>query len=81
VSVNGALSEPFDISTGVLQGDVLAPFLFIIVIDFIMTKSSQNFGFIYKMGSSRRHPDMKVNDLDYADDIALMENLASNAIN
>ena len=27
VMVDGGLSDPFDITTGVLQGDVLAPFL------------------------------------------------------
>ena len=33
VLLDGKLSEEFKVSTGVLQGDVLAPFLFIIVID------------------------------------------------
>ena len=32
--INGKQSESFDISTGVLQGDVLAPFLFILVMDY-----------------------------------------------
>ena len=48
VSENGNCSESFEINTSVLQGDVLAPFLFVIVIDFILNKSSQNFGFIYE---------------------------------
>ena len=32
-------TEPFDILAGILQGDTLAPFLFIIVIDYIMRAS------------------------------------------
>ena len=33
VMVDGIISESFDVTTGVLQGDVLAPFLFIILVD------------------------------------------------
>ena len=33
VSVHGKRSEEFEINIGVLQGDVLASFLFVIVID------------------------------------------------
>ena len=29
----------FEITTGVLQGDTLAPFLFIICLDYVLTKS------------------------------------------
>ena len=32
VYIQGQLSEAFDFTTGVLQGDVLAPFIFIVVI-------------------------------------------------
>ena len=46
VFVNGDLSDPFDITTRVLQGDVLAPFLFIIVMDYVIKQSSGNFGYI-----------------------------------
>ena len=65
-------------STGVLQGDVLAPFLFIIVIDYVMRKSEKlrdkTFGFITHPRSCSREPDIIVlNDLDYADDIAQLE--------
>jgi hypothetical protein len=46
VLINGKLSDPFDISTGVLQGDVLAPFLFVIVVDYVITKSEKEHGFV-----------------------------------
>ncbi len=39
VMVNGMLSDPFQISTGVLQGDLLAPYLFVIVIDYLMVSA------------------------------------------
>ena len=35
VYIQGQLSEPFAITTRLLQGDVLAPFIFIIVIDYV----------------------------------------------
>ena len=35
------------------------------------------FGFDYTKRRSRREPAEKINDLDYADDIALLENLVS----
>jgi hypothetical protein len=77
VAVNGNSSEPFNINTGVLQGDVLAPFLFIIVIDHVLRKFTNNFGFEYEQRKSRRHEAKIISDLDYADDIALLEKLVS----
>ena len=32
------LSDPFDVTTGVLQGDVLAPFLFVVLVDYLLKK-------------------------------------------
>ena len=31
-------TEPIDILAGILQGDTLAPFLFILVLDYVLTK-------------------------------------------
>ena len=83
VYVNGQLSETFDVTTGVLQGDVLAPFLFIIVIDYISKLSEGDFGFIThkenksaasrNLRSSSRTVERKFNDLAFADDIAFFE--------
>ena len=39
VIVEGNISEEFEVTTGVLQGDTLAPFLFIIVLDYVMRKA------------------------------------------
>ena len=71
VYVDGHLSEAFEVTTGVLQGDVLAPFLFIIMIDFITKQSKGTHGFIT---APSRYPREMINDLDFADDIALFEN-------
>ena len=74
VYVDGHLSEEFEVSTGVFQGDVLAPFLFIIIINFIMKQSEGTQGFITAPRRSSRYPRELINDLDFADDIALFEN-------
>jgi hypothetical protein len=82
VLVGGKLSEPFDITTGVLQGDVLAPFLFIVVMDYVMSRSEQNFGFVYQprtSTASRGHLEQRINDQDYADDEALLESSIARA--
>ena len=74
VYVDGHLSEEFEVTTGVLQGDVLAPFLFIIMIDFIMKQSEGTHGFITAPRISSKYPREVINDLNFADDIALFEN-------
>ena len=42
VMVDGNISEPFQVTTGVLQGDVLAPFLFIVLIDYMLQKATED---------------------------------------
>ena len=75
VMVDGNISDPFQVTTGVLQGDVLAPFLFIILIDYLMMKATEDTdsGVVTHPRQSRRHPAKILNDLDFADDIALLE--------
>ena len=69
-------TEMFDITTGVLQGDTLAPFLFIIVLHYAMRKAmagkEEELGFTITPRRSRRHPKVVLADLDFADDIALL---------
>ena len=40
VMVDGSISKPFCVTTVVLQGDVLAPFIFIILVDYLLLRSS-----------------------------------------
>ena len=81
VMVDGTISESFLVTTGVLQGDVLAPFLFIMLIDYLMRKATENIesGIVTHPRRSRRHPAISLNDLDFADDIALLESSMTNA--
>ena len=71
-------SEEFDILAGVLQGDTLAPFLFVIVLDYALRKAingrEQELGLTLTPRRSRRHPAVVLTDLDYADDISLLSN-------
>ena len=67
----------FDITTGVLQGDTLALFIFIIGLDYILKTSLDNdieLGFTLTERRSRRYPVEQITDIDYADDIALTSN-------
>ena len=75
-------TEPFDIISGILQGDTLAPFLFIIVIDYIMRISVDTInekGLQYQPRRSTRHPALHITDADFADDIALLSDSLANA--
>ena len=67
-------TELFEITAGVLQGDTLAPFLFIIVLDFAMRRAigdkEEELGFTITPRKSRRYPKEVIPDLDFADDIA-----------
>lgn len=40
----------------------------------MLDRSDKNFGFINEIRKSIRHPDKRINDLDFGDDIVLLEN-------
>ena len=67
----------FAIDTGILQGDPLAaPFLFIICLDYALRSAITEYdGLTLKRIRSRRHPAVVLADLDYADDITLLEKI------
>ena len=68
-------TDYFDIVAGVLQGDTLAPYLFIIYLDFVLRTSINKIkenGFKLTKERSRRYPAKTITDADYADDIALL---------
>jgi len=62
------MTEMFDILTGVRQGCILSPFLFLTVIDFVMKKMVNGRDYGITRGSE------KLADLDFADDLALLCN-------
>ena len=76
-------TEQFDITAGVLQGDTLAPFLFIIVLDYAMRKAlgdkENDLGFTLTPRRSRRNPKVAIADTDFADDIALLADAVKEA--
>ena len=72
----------FEILTGVLQGDTLSPYLFIIAIDYVMRNwIVEELGFTLNQGYAARRPrkpnKMKASpeyftDSDYADDLCIL---------
>ena len=81
VLVDGNIYDPFEDSIGVLQGDVMAPFLFIILVDYLIRKaiSDLDSGVETHPRRSRRYPAEVLNDLDVADDIGLLESTMARA--
>ena len=74
--------EYFDIVAGVLQGDILAPYLFIICLDYVLRTSIDKVkenDFELTKKRSRRYSAKTITDADYADDIALLANASTQA--
>ena len=65
--------KTFNILDGVLQGDMLAPYLFVIVVDYVMRSALQEredkLGFQLRKRKSRRVPHINVTCMDFAEDI------------
>ena len=75
-------TEYFDIVAGVLQGDTLAPYLFIICLDYVLTTSIDKIrenGFELTKKRSIRYPAKTMTAADYADDIAILVNTPNQA--
>jgi len=67
VNTASSYTEFFEIVSGVRQGCILSPFLFIIVIDFVMRKTMDKSE--YDIVWQKRN---RLTDLDFADDIAIV---------
>ena len=69
----------FDMVTGVLQGDTLTPYIFIICFDYVLRTSiykMKDNGFKLTKERSRRYPAQTITDADY---IALLANTPAQA--
>ena len=76
-------TEYSNIEAGVLQGDTLAPYLFIICLDYMLRTSIDKIrenGIELTKKRSRRYPAKTITDADYADDIAILPNTPNQAI-
>ena len=72
----------FDIVAGVLQGDTLAPYLYIICLDYVLRTSIDKMkdnGFKLTKERMRRYPAKTITVVDYADDVALLANTPAQA--
>ena len=75
-------TEYFDIVAEVLQGDTLAPYRFIICLDYVLRTSMDEIrenGFELTKKRSRRYPAKTITDADFADDIAILANTPNQA--
>ena len=75
-------TDNFNILAGVLHGDTLAPYLFIICLDYVLRTSIDKMkenGFKLTKERSRSYPAQTITDTDYTDDIALLANTPAQA--
>ena len=73
VRTSTGCTDEFDTTSGVLQGDTLAPYLFVIVMDYIMrTSLTAEDGYTVRRRMSARRTAIRIPALAYADDAALM---------
>ena len=82
VITEDGLTEAFAILAGVLQGDTLAPYIFVIVTDYIMSTALSEHeepGFTVTPARSRRVRAVKVSDTEFADDVALLSDSIEDA--
>ena len=78
----GGDTDYFDMVAGVLLGDTLALYLFIICLDYVLRTSIDKIkenGFKLTKERSRKYPAKTITDADYADDIALLANTPAQA--
>ena len=72
----------FEIKASVLQGDTLAPYLFVICQDNILRHSTdqyRKYGLTLTPVRGRRYPTKTITDVDYADDIVVLADDNDNA--
>ena len=72
--VDGELSGEFEVKVSVLQGDTIAPFLFVTVLDWVLCEcDNEEPGFTMVPRRSQRYSAAKFSYLDFADGIVELE--------
>uniref|UniRef100_A0A1I8IJE6 Reverse transcriptase domain-containing protein n=1 Tax=Macrostomum lignano TaxID=282301 RepID=A0A1I8IJE6_9PLAT len=81
VSTLDGLSDFFETSSGVLQGDTLAPFLFVLVLVWVprTALSTNDDGFLLRRRVGRRQLERRLSVLGYAHDLALLSSTLEGA--
>lgn len=82
VKTKEGLTTEFKTTSGVLQGDTLAPLLFIIALDAVLQDAKLNIGaYQLQCRRSTRHPEVCLPYLGFADDLAILsrDNTAAQA--
>ena len=69
VRLGNHLSKAFYITTGVLQGDVLVQFLFIILVDYILRQTDESHG----LKTHAENPEENLPESDFSGDIVLLD--------
>ena len=75
-------TDYFDIVAGVLQGDILALYLFIISLEYVLITSIDKMkdnSLKLTKKRSKRYPAQTISDADYADDLVLLANTPAQA--
>ena len=75
-------TDYFDIVAGVLEGDTLAPYLFIIYLEYLLRTSVDKMkDHSFKLTKERniRYPAHMIADADYTNDMALLANTLTEA--
>ena len=75
-------TDYFDIITGLLQGDALAPYLFINYLDYVLRTSIDIMkynGFKLAKERNRKCPAQTITDVDYVNDIMFLANKSAQA--
>lgn len=67
VHTDSGISDSFEIKTGVRQGLVISPFLFVLAVDFILRHTLRD-----REHGVQGHDGRQIADLDFADDILLL---------
>ena len=80
VTISGCDAE-FDLEQGVLQGDTVAPYLFLIVLDAILFKAfkEERGILIHQKGTRSRGKQTYLTDMDYADDLLILSHSVKDA--
>ena len=74
MDLNTQLSDWFEVQTGVRQGCIISPILFLIVIDWVMRQTNEG-------SNGLRWHAANVDDLDFADDLAILADCITNLQN